>query len=285
MNSLSVLLSLLLASVLTYAAPAASGENAVDNTPKEPPNEWGTYYILPNKFDQMKQNFKDAYTSYQKNPSKETECKANDADFERWFQSSKDKTLYILSYYCRTKSARGYEHLQVYIRPGNSISVKSFEDSLKNFGIMDAGDYDNTKSGKEALKIQEEKLEQVREQIKEQRNPYDQDEDLCPDAGTQTLYEVKTKIQNGLYYYKFPISCNHSGSGYDKMAWVEVVEDKDFKVLNEGNATLIAMEDPEDNIEFKREKEKELAAKQGSASSLVPTVITLVLLPLAHRMF
>ncbi|XP_075257666.1 uncharacterized protein LOC142349783 [Convolutriloba macropyga] len=284
MNGLSLALAFLMASEM-YAAPTESTDNNVadDSAPKDPPNEWGTYYILPNDFANMKDKFKQSYEKYQSDSNKKTQCKIGDADFERWFISSKDETIYILSYYCRSKAARGYEHLKVQIK-GDDIKVLDFKDSLKDFGITNAGDYEVTKEDEEALKIQTEVLQKVKDQLKEQKNPFNALLELCPDPGTQTLYEAQTKMQNGLYYYRFPISCNYTGSGHDFMTHIEVVEDKDFKALNEGKPLLAVMETPEKNIEFIREKEKEMTAKQSFASAIAP-MITLLVLPLAHGFF
>ena len=277
MLTLSYVLILLIATTL-YAAPTESGDNSV---PKDPPNEWGTYYILPNDFSVMKADFKTAFEMYHADSNKKTECKFGDADFERWFISSKDDTIYILSYYCRSKAARGYEHLKVQIK-GADIKVLDFKDSLKDFGITNAGDYEITKEDEEAHRIQTEVLAEVIDQLSEQKNQFDPDQELCPDPGTQTLYEAQTKIQNGLYYYRIPISCNYTGSGYDFMTHIEVVEDKDFKALNEGKPLLVAMETPEENIDFIREKEKEISEMQKSSAAKFGPFVTLAVLLLAR---
>ena len=250
---------------------------------EEPANEWGSYYILPNDMSKMKDNFNMAYQQYQEDPNKKTECRLYDADFQRWYVSSEDTSNYILSYYCRSKAARGYEHLKVQIK-GDDIKVLDFQNSLEDFGITNAGDYSTSLEDQEAFNIQSEYLEKVRDQIELQKNPFNENLDLCPDAGTQTLYDAQTKFENGLYYYRFPISCNYTGSGYDFMTHIEVVEDKDFKQLNEGNPLMVAMDTPEENIEFLREKEKEMGEMQAASSIKFCPMLTLVVLPLVAKL-
>ena len=249
------------------------------NNPKEHLNEWGTYYILPNDFPDMNYNFKQAYKNYQSDSQKETKCKLGDAEFNRWFESSKDNSLYILSYYCRTKGARGYEHLKVQIKSGD-IKVLDFHHALTGFGITDARDYEPTKNDEEALKIQSELLEQVKAQLKLQRNPFDASIDLCPDPGTHALNEVHSKVQNGLYYHTFPISCNYSGT--DFMAYIEVVEDRDFKKLNNGKPVLAVLNFPE---KYVRGKEIELPKESRASVFNVGPLRTVAFLPFVVKFF
>ena len=288
MNRVSVAL-VVLASAAVFCAPTDSdGSNSVDK--KTPPNEWGPYYTLPEQMPDMAILFRNVLSSYLSSNLPGDKCEKNDAMFERWFQSSKDPNLHILSFYCRTSGVRGYQHLKIKKTGKHDGNVLEFQKSLKLFGIMDAGGYEseNTKEGKEAEKLQNELLEKVKPQIKKQPDR-DPSKELCPDAGNKTVMTfVETKIENGLYYYKFPVSCNISFSdldtGGDHVTKIEVVEDKDFKALNGGNATLVGMENPERNIDYVKAMEAALAAKQSHASTVGP-MITLLLLPIASRFF
>ena len=230
----------------------------------------------------MNYHFKQVFEKYQKDSEKKTECQPGDADFDRWFISSKDDLIYILSYYCRTKVSRGYEHLKVRLR-GSDIEVLDFQTSLKGFGLTDAGDYCMNKTGEEALKIQTEVLQKVKPQLRQQKNPFNQAMEICPDPRTQTLHEAQTKIQNGLHYYRIAISCNYTGSGFDFMTHIEVVEDKKCKKLNDGKPLLVVVDTPEMNTEFLREKEQEIIAMQGDSSTKHCPLIALIFQPLVIK--
>lgn len=265
--------------VALAADDGASGENAVENA--EPPNEWSTYYNLPSKVPEMNDLFRQVFSDYVNSGKSETLCSENDADFERWYKSSKNDDHIILSYYCRTKAARGYEHMKV---SQSKRNVLQFETSLKGFGIMDAGEYETELPEEEGKAIKIRLLGNVTDQIADQKQDTRDKDEICPNPGTETAYSVQTKKENGLYYYRLAISCNvtHTQGYASHMTHIEVVEDKDFQILNGGDPVLAAMETPSRNSAFIREKqaEEELAAlKQSSGARVMASIVTVMLIP------
>ena len=259
-----------------FGAPTDSdGSNSEDT--KSPPNEWGPYYDLPADRADMKILFTNVLSDYVRaHHMADYMCETQDALFERWFRSSINTDHYILSFYCRTRGFRGYSHFKVEATSKHEGRVLEYQSSLKSFGIMDARGYDEeqTKDGINATRKQNELLKKVRDQIKMQPGE-DPTKELCPDVGNKTVKTlVWTKFENGLYYYKFPVSCNISYSdlstGGDYVTRIEVVEDTDFKVLNGGKATLVVMEKPEPNTNYIKMMEKELAAKQAAVTTNEP---------------
>ena len=245
----------------------------------EPPNEWGTYYSLPSGHVIFDVSFLEVFDAYANGRNPETQCQSNDADFERWYESSVNPNHYIMSYYCRTKVARGYEHIKVDM---TTKTVLEFHTSLKGFKIMDAGDYEEEVAEKDGKKLEAKLLEAVKEKIAEERKDTAEKTEFCPDPGTQTLYDVKRKKENGLYYYKLAISCNVSETpGYaSHMTHIEVVVDKDYKALNEGKPVLAAMDYPSRNSVFIREQEIQSDKQKDSIKKVAPGFISLILVML-----
>ena len=267
------------------ADDAASEDNIVEQ--KKPPNEWSTYYTLPSEWSGMADLFLYVFKDYVNSADPETECRENDADFERWYKSSDKDDHIILSYYCRTKAARGYEHLKV---SQSMKNVVQFETSLKSFGIMNAGYYEKELPEEEGKTLTNQLLANVTDKIAEQKEDSRDKDELCPDPGTDTIYSAQTKTENGLYYYRFAISCNvtHIPGYASHMTHIEVVVDKDFKVLNDGLPVLASMDYPTRNSAFKRQKEaeKELAAlKQSSGTRILASIATIVVIPGLHLIF
>lgn len=275
--------------VALAADDGAGGENAAEEEKKDPPpNEWGTYYTLPAELPVMSDLFIRVFTNYVNGRDPETKCRENDADFERWYESSKNEDHVILSYYCRTKDARGYEHMKVSKKNGN---VVEFQTSLKGFGIMNAGDYENELPEAEGKALKAQLLGNVTKQIALQKGDTRDQDELCPNPGTDTIYSVQTKNENGLYYYKLAISCNvtHMPGYASHMTHIEVVVDKDFGVVNDGLPELAVLDIPTRNSQFIRDRNalKELAAlKQSSGFQMMfPGVATIILAPAMRLLF
>lgn len=210
--------------------------------------------------------FHEIFNDYTNKKDCKTECNPDEADFSRWYISSKDSNHLILSYYCRTKAVRGYEHLKV---DKSSKKVLDFQSSLKGYDIMGAGEYETQVSEDVGKGLETDLLNATKDQIAEQKRDQAGNPEFCPDPGTQTFYDIQTKVENGLYYTRIAISCNVTGNAgsYSHMTHIEVVVDKDFKALNGGEPVLAAMDIPSRNSEFIREKEEEEAnsAKQTDA--------------------
>ena len=242
---------LLISVEVTLAADdGAPGENAVQNA--EPPNEWGTYYTLPSELPEMSDLFWSVFRNYVNSHICRTWCRENDAHLHRWYKSSENADYIILSFYCRSKMVRGYEHIKVSKSKRNVIE---FQTSLKGFKIMDAGDYETELPEAEGKAIKIRLLGNVTDQIAQQKQDTRDQDQYCPDPGTDTAYSVQTKKENGLYYYRLAISCNVTLTpGYaSHMTHIEVVEDSDFQVVNGGDPVLIAIEYPIRNSAFIRQ--------------------------------
>ena len=284
---LRYLIPCLLISVgVTLAADdGAPEENAVQNA--EPPNEWGTYYTLPSELPEMSDLFLSVFKDYVNGANSKTECRENDADFERWYKSSENADYIILSYYCRTKQAHGYEHMKV---SKSNRNVIEFQTSLNGFKIMDAGDYETELPDAEGKAIKIRLLGNVTDQIAQQKQDTRDQDQYCPDPGTDTAYSVQTKKENGLYYYRLAISCNvtHTPGYASHMTHIEVVEDRDFQVLNGGDPVLASMEYPTRNSAFIRQKEAEAelqALKQSSGARILASIVTMMLIPAMQILF
>lgn len=255
----------------------------VEEEVKEPPNEWSTYYSLPSEMPDMLDLFNQVFENYVNSANPETECQENDAEFNRWYKSSQNSDHVLLSYYCKTKSVRGYEHLKVSVDKKNVIE---FHGSLKGFKIMDAGDYESKLEEDEAVEIRNHLLPSLIEQIAAQRDDTAAQDEICPDPGTETYASAQQKYENALYYYKIIISCNKTAtdSGLPShRTEIEVVEDSDFKVLKGGEPVLVSMQTNIDRntmyIEKKEQEaaEEEASMKQTDASSVfVPSFTSFV---------
>lgn len=148
--------------------------------------------------------------------------------------------------------------------------VLEFQSSLAGYGIIDAGEYiEQVSEDNNGTLLETELLEAVKDQIAMQKMDIASNPEYCPDPGTQTLFDIQTKIENGLYYTKIAISCNVSHlPGYaSHMTNIEVVEDKDFKKLDEGVPVLATMEVPKRNTMFIEDME---AKKQSGVDPMAP---------------
>ena len=241
----------------------------------KPPNEWGTYYSLPSGHATIDVAFSEVFAAYVNSKNSKTQCESNEADFERWYVSSVNSQHYLLSYYCRTKAVRGYEHLKVDI---SRLNVLDFQTSLKGFNIMDAGDYEEDIVEKDGKKLEAELLNAVKDNIEEQRHDSATKTEYCPNPGTQTLYDMQKKQENGLHYYKIAISCNVTQTpGYaSHMTHIEVVVDKDFKVLNDGKPVLATMEYPQRNSAFIRVQDRKAEKRKGACEKNAPGFISFI---------
>lgn len=239
-------------------------------------NEWGTYYKLEGtEFNAKQSLFTLAWNKYQDKSDKKTDCQKNDASFSRWYQSSKNSDYVILSYFCMTEGARGYEHIKV---SKSREEVIEFQDSLKGFGIPDAGSYTDAGNlaGSEAEDVQVEKLALVNVSVEALKD--DAGNAICVNPGTQTMYSVQRKTENGLDYYRFPISCDNTGP-HSHMTHIEVAQ------RGEDTTLLAVVEDPERNTEFIAEKNNEIeSGKQGGSAALCASVVTLILAPILSLM-
>ena len=249
----------------------AEGEGGEEEV-NEPPNEWSTYYSLPSERPTMLDIFNQVFENYVNSANPETECRENDAEFSRWYKSSKNPDHVILSYYCKTKAVRGYEHLKISLDKKNVIE---FQDTLKGFSITDAGDYEVKLEGDAATEIREELLPFLIDQIAEQKDDTAAQNEICPDPGTETFATALEKKENGLYYDKITISCNKTAtdSGIPShQTEIEVVTDRDFKLLNDGKPVLVSMDtNPIRNTMYieKTEQEEEESMKQTDDASSV----------------
>lgn len=256
----------------------------------EPANEWSTYYFLPSEKPDMIDKFNQVLSIHVNSDNPETECRENDAEFSRWYRSSENDDHAILSYYCKTQAVRGYEHLKVSL---SKLNVLEFHSSLKGFGIMDAGGYEQKLSEDDAAEVRAELLPQLIDQLAEQRKDDADQSEICPDPGTETFAEAMEKYENELYYYKIKISCNETvtESGIPShYSEIEVVTDRDFKVLNEGKPVLVTMEPTQRNTWFieKEDMKKDESMKQvDGVSVLFPgctSIVTLTALLLLQRL-
>ena len=240
-------------------------------------NEWGPYYTLPSKFHEYETAFYEAYKSYQGQSNKMTKCAANDALFERWLQSSKNKNYYILSYFCKTKGIFGYEHLKVELNSDLSFKkVLTFKAKLKDYGISGAGsEYATTSEGGKTF--QEEMLNNVTGQLQLEKDKSDATLEYCPNPSNQTGYSLKTKTFNGLKFYQFPISCGQDARDYVE---IEVVKDATFK---KGNATLIAVGSKYSNLDYIKKMLEEEKQKNGH-DFLAASLVSVVVLPIIMRL-
>ena len=214
---------------------------AVDEEAKEPPNQWGTYYSLPAEFPDMSDKFDQVFLNYLASDNPETECLEDDVEFNRWYKSSENLDHALFSYYCKTKQVRGYEHLKVSL---SKLNVLEFHGSLKGFQITDAGDYETKLSDDAADEIRRQLLPLLVDQIALQTEDSADQDEICPDPGTETYASVYEKYENGLYYDKIAVSCNKTvtESGISShMTEIEVVTDRDFKALNDGSPVLVSM--------------------------------------------
>ena len=89
---------------------------------------------------------------------------------------------------------------------------------------MDAGDYRDELSETEGKRVETDLLEAVKEDIAKEKRDGAGNVEYCPTPGTQTLFDMSTKQENGLDYYKIAISCNVSQTpGYaSHMTHIEV---------------------------------------------------------------
>lgn len=238
-------------------------------------NEWGTYFSLPSGHAEYDVTFHEIFDRYTGSSQAKTQCDPSEADFERWYVSSKNVNHYILSYYCRTKAVRGYEHLKVDI---TKKTVLDFQTSLKGYGIMNAGDYSEDLSETEGKELESSLLEAVKEDIAKEKRDGAGNEEYCPDPGTQTLFDISTKQENGLDYYKIAISCNVSQTpGYaSHMTHIEVAVDNEAKALNGGKPVLAVLDYPSRNSAFIREKELETEQQKDGAQNLTPKLVFIV---------
>jgi hypothetical protein len=272
---------------------ATNGENAepTEDLPK-PPNEWGTYYALPADFQTMRDVFKYVFETQNAVSSGDfSDCEISSTTFERWYQSSEDPNSWILSYFCFGSESRGYEHLQVNWPKDSgkeTAQFVAFKSKLSEFGIVNAGPYKkantveggdkNGKAGKEQSRL----TEAVKDQILAQKKDGSEDP-MCLNPSTKTVYKYVPKEENGLFYTKFPVSCDDSSGEATYMMDVEVVEDKTFKVINGGNPQLVVVYEPRRNIVYIQESMS--AEKQSNGAEHLKSFLSLALMSVVYRLF
>jgi hypothetical protein len=156
------------------------------------------------------------------------------ASYSRYYRNilPGNSHLLVLSYYCKAQTPdrpRGYEHIKV---DENTREFIEFQRSLTPFGITGARDYriDQAMTGEGGKDAILDLFPGYQEAISE-------DECRDPQFQFSTEFTAKTKDENGLKYWKFPLSCTVD-SPNDHFTEVEIFQDPTH-YINEGAFTYV----------------------------------------------
>ena len=213
----------------------------------KPANYWGSYQAYPSELKYVNDKyFPKPFQKYLDSGEAETECKVDTAEVIRIYRNywSIENNKYLFSLYCKSIGAE--EHaLITEDRETREVNVTEVHKSLKNFGF----DIDQTKTYKAEIPEEEgreltknlllylEIREALDDENRETKNR------TCPNYGLETYYDLKTKVENALTYYRFPISCKVHPRSYfsTHMTYIEVVQDKSEQAKYYGGDPIVAV--------------------------------------------
>ena len=230
----------------------------------EPMTEWGPYYYLPSEVPQMNNLLQAVLNnSFESGFPNITSCSNNDTVLRRWYVSYKNEDRVLLVLECPI------DHISWYgVVSKSEEMLQSMGEDVERQVLSEFQNYREMSCDLQKAFF-EDLLGNVSKKLALQKDINLPERPFCRNHGLETNNVCARKIENGMKFYKFNVSCaNFEEQSFPShKSQIEIVIDSEYGIVNEKRPELVTMTELISNEDYAEAREKQFEDEWGLLST------------------